>query len=113
MADDLLAFLNARLDEDERIARAVTPDDWGVGDESSHYEWEDLPDAAFAHAKRHDPARVLREVEAGRQLLSDYEEARTSEAEAAAVITEILFMQIINRVRVYGDHPDCRQEWRP
>ena len=60
-----IAFVTARLDEDERVARAVTPDDWGDGDESSRYEWEDLPDAAFTHAKRHDPARVLpREVAA-------------------------------------------------
>lgn len=68
---DLIAFLGARLDEDERIARAVTADDWGDADTQARYEWEDLPDAAFAHAKQHNPARVLREVEAKRAIVGE------------------------------------------
>jgi hypothetical protein len=65
------------------------------------------------HIARYDPARVLREVAAGRQLLSGYEEARTSDAETAPVIAETLLMQIINRCGVYSDHPDYLAAWRP
>jgi uncharacterized protein DUF6221 len=65
------------------------------------------------HIARHDPARVLREVAAGRQLLSDYEEARTSNAETVLVIAEILLMQIINRCGVYDSHPDYLPKWGP
>jgi hypothetical protein len=54
--DDLIAFLQARLDEDERSAHAWLP----FGN----------PDAAARdHIARHDPGRVLAEVAAKRAIL--------------------------------------------
>ena len=91
---DLVAFLRARLDEDEAAARAAA----SVAGPGWHSEvaWgEDIPqmvvrgdgDAWLAATgtaddeelgpfiARHDPARVLREVAAKRAILGDYEEA--------------------------------------
>ncbi|MGW4749028.1 DUF6221 family protein [Streptomyces sp. NPDC004290] len=73
---DLIAFLRARLDGDERVARAahrpggpavgardVAPGRDGVGT-------GDVPASAEAdHIARHDPARVLAEVYVKRQLI--------------------------------------------
>ncbi|MFJ8929200.1 DUF6221 family protein [Streptomyces sp. NPDC102364] len=96
MADDLVQWLGAQLDEDERIARAVrVPHDWhqGPGDDPewtdsemvcmwppefhTPYErdkhWRGLtvegPELA-AHIAEHDPARVLREIDTKRQLIA-------------------------------------------
>jgi hypothetical protein len=81
VTDDLVAFLRARLDEDEQAARETL---WeGSGNKP---DWE-LPssatvdvggdefyagDATIArHIARHDPARGLREVEAKRRIICD------------------------------------------
>jgi hypothetical protein len=85
--DDLVAFLRARLDEDEAAAAAAQQEttgcwtaretDWGGGSVV-----EDgggaliLPTAAndvhYPHVARHDPARVLAEVEAKRKIVDAY-----------------------------------------
>ena len=129
--DDLIAFLNARLDEDEARAQAAAGE-WD--DESARYEWEDLPDATFAHARWHDPARVLREVEAKRAILtlhalqvtkreqyaySSYtgepipdeydgqcEDCGWFDPEQGACLT------LRHLASVYGDHPDYREDWQ-
>lgn len=87
--DDLVRWLDKQLDEDERLARAATRGPWvqsGIGD----YGWtvdfgrpgsgvetadtdQGLADADFIAA--HNPARVLREIDAQRATISDYEEA--------------------------------------
>jgi hypothetical protein len=86
--DDLITFLRAQLDEDERIARAATLGPWvqsGIGD----YGWtvdfgcpgagvetadteQGLADASFIAA--HNPARVLRDIDAKRRTLVRCEE---------------------------------------
>lgn len=85
---ELVDWLRAQLDEDERIARAATPGPWSVNDES-YAEWviaangtevvaggrwggeasvfESTEDAL--HIAAHDPARVLRETDAKRLLM--------------------------------------------
>lgn len=90
MTDDLITFLRARLDDDERIAKAATTGPWSVNDESfaesiratdgtevvAGGRWggeapvfESTEDAL--HIAAHDPARTLLEIEAKRQLLAD------------------------------------------
>ena len=69
LVNDLIAFLNAQLDKDKGLATAAL-EEWD--DESARYEWEDLPDAAFMHARWHGPARVLREVAAKRAILAEH-----------------------------------------
>jgi hypothetical protein len=86
--DELIAFVRQQLDEDERVALAVTEmarfDEWdavgsAVDDEIGRSNWEVVgiarpPTAPAAkaisqHIARWDPARVLAEVEAKRAML--------------------------------------------
>jgi hypothetical protein len=103
VSTDLIAFLNARLDEDEAAAKAVRqPRNWHQGDESdpwaswdrdmiymwppefhtpieSDKHWRGLQaddDHLAAHIARHDPARVLREVTAKRAIVTRYAAVR-------------------------------------
>ena len=125
VSTDLIAFLNARLDEDEAAAKAVRqPRNWHQGDESdpwaswdrdmiymwppefhtpieSDKHWRGLQaddDHLAAHIARHDPARVLREVAAKRAILDavGYDDREDVAGHLAAV---------------WSDHPDYRQEW--
>jgi hypothetical protein len=88
--DDLVTWLRAQLDEDERVARAAhvsRPGPWAVRSDSTGVieiysvvreeqrggDSNVFPDAwhpeASEHAARWNPARVLAEVEAKRRLL--------------------------------------------
>ena len=85
--DDLISFLRTQLDEDERVAREAADGDsgrWFFGEKWNVYRAEDIGDDAgevnelvvygnvkpqSEHIARHDPARVLREVEAKRRIL--------------------------------------------
>lgn len=77
----LVAFVTARLDEDEREAAACGPGDWYTADAFA-YALADLGaplgepaepsadlDADGRHAARHSPARTLCDVAAQRRLL--------------------------------------------
>lgn len=65
--DDLIAFLNTRLDEDERLAKAIPVMDWNQQD------WAELDGAIDQHVQNHDPARVLADVAAKRQIIEEHE----------------------------------------
>jgi hypothetical protein len=87
--NDLVRWLGEQLDEDERIARAASGEEWGAVVPSQPYVIFDV--AALkanktletvgrvaaveraedrAHIAVHDPARVLREIEAKRKLIA-------------------------------------------
>lgn len=118
---ELVQWLRAQLDEDERIARAVTTEGvWRVG--RSHggasVEGEGWTVAGAdaldgAHIAAHDPARVLREIEAKRDLLRfaegihDHHETFTTGVAARLEATLRLF------AAAYADRPGYREEWRP
>jgi len=92
--DDLIAFVTARLDEDEAAAQAATPGPWRAVTSAELEEMrqrdDDAPEDARPwtrpvmsedesrsdgdriHIARHDPARVLREVAAKRRRLERY-----------------------------------------
>lgn len=93
--EDVLARLTAGLDRDEAIARAACPGPWSVDDENYVETMYDKDKTAIisggrwggeapvfdcnddaAHILRHDPARVLRQVEAIRLVIADYHDAR-------------------------------------
>jgi len=105
MMDDLVQWLHAQLDIDAAKARAATPGPWVWTAEADVWdqcgptlirEGTDAPDAELvevaagwghdawgmnvssadqAHIAEWDPARVLREIEAKRQLLTQYDHA--------------------------------------
>jgi Family of unknown function (DUF6221) len=81
---DLVAFLRARLDEDEAVALAIHD----VSCDVLLYE-EGMPDCNCGY-----PARVLREVEAKRAIMDAYE----------AVLAECATMLGDRRPRTYGEH---------
>lgn len=133
---DLAAFYAARLDEDEATAkdageesgpvwRRGTEDDMGivvtddVGEIVVYDEGRPGEDEA-EHIARHDPARVLREVEAGRELILLYKEAWAAIGRgpvpimaAAVVRRDTLHRVLVAAVAVYGDHPDYEPAWAP
>ena len=130
--NDLVQFLRTRLDEDEQAAR-TWPDhqhNWeacgprhlsyasGSGESVTAVNvggdgtlgWERIyvkrdPGELAAHIARHDPARVLREVDAKRQLLDGH----TPDYHWCPMGDSVLKMLALP----YADHPDYRDDWRP
>jgi hypothetical protein len=137
MSDDLIEFLRAMLDEDERAARAATSGSWRH-DPDKHWHkpgtaWFEeavfagsAGDAAIcvagtgetddpqsmadaAHIARHDPAQVLAEVAAKREIMElgiccacAVEKQPCDHRDATLRLLTL----------PYAWHPDYREEWR-
>ena len=119
MADDLIAFLNARLDETERLALAASPWPYDSVDSAST-----IPGASplfvWAHVTTHDPDRALREVAFKRKIVEWHNAQCTcawvtadgddlddlDEPDFAPACPTLCFLAAI-----YSGHPDYRQEW--
>jgi hypothetical protein len=140
VTDELVAWLRARLDEDEQAARAARDDVSHAADPRGEWRWRGTHDALYArhievavgphgplgeglaeHIARWDPVRVLAEVAAKRRTIDDYTEARTSsqtEPNPAAqheweVIARVLELQVRRFASVYAGRPGWRSEWAP
>jgi Family of unknown function (DUF6221) len=109
--DDLIAFLNARLDEDEAAAMAATGTAWA---------WEATGDkdnsGAVGHVEDED-GRPLREVVAKRAILAHHAPihpigqwigCQQCDGEQAQ---EWPCPDVLAVAAVYSDHPDYRPEW--
>lgn len=136
--DDLTAFISARLDEDEHIARMAAEDasagaNWhvdatyrlsghaGVCGENGEvivYDEGSPTQMEAEHIARHDPARTLREVAARRRTLERHEECGTGVGycddggkgwEKAGFF---LCNDKMDLASIWSDHPDYRDEWR-
>ncbi|QDY81023.1 DUF6221 family protein [Streptomyces qinzhouensis] len=77
MRTRLTAFLLARLDEDADLARRCDGGDgcgeWAAQGETVDFcqsELSGFPPVIARHVARHDPARTLRETEAGYRILT-------------------------------------------
>jgi len=136
---DLIAFWEARLDEDEAAAKAATAGPWEFeGDDPADDELYSVHDGivdlvgvtvAFTrdrnvangqHMARHDPDRTIREVEAGRALIERYKRAcavRESVVSFTAGQDDGYRQACEDAIRdlaaIHGDHPDYQQEWKP
>lgn len=126
--DDLTAFLHARLNEDEQAARAAEADiaSWGGTWEAfTDTLWKRTvieADAICDHIARHDPARVLAEVNAKRRIIDEHPIltawkvcTRCSDFYDTAPISRIYGPCPTLRLLAlpHAGHPDYRQEWRP
>lgn len=148
--DDLTTFINARLDEDEQTARRgaevcgchPAAPVWAFGDETTDgrilvvddphpsikrklgRRWNGSYEGLFAaeHIARHDPARVLRQVAAGRGLLRELASAEfTLRPAGRGTPPHDIMTGAVNSLRnavrhlasTWSDHPDYRDEWRP
>lgn len=127
--NDLVEFLRARLDDDEAIAirtvdinvradmkRGKTtaprwlpePETSGVWDERDvkrvHHTWV----AEREHIVRHDPARVLAEVDAKRRIIAWVEEQQVPNS----TIGDDFIFPLYALADVYDQHPDYDESWR-
>lgn len=157
--DDLVQWLGEQLDEDERIARAASwcdeaaswrtePSPFGARHAGQRWYVEDAMDdgvishvdpaasddeGVARHIARHDPARVLREIDAKRRLVEDLLSDPHVEVDdpfySCAVVARADVKRfggvcdcgrddrLLQRLRLlalpYADRPGFREEWRP
>ncbi|MFF0512456.1 DUF6221 family protein [Streptomyces sp. NPDC004250] len=151
--DDLVVWLRAQLDEDERVATAATAGPWRAHDthlgqyghtatvlsgegnatdlrawlpSHSHEPWDETRNVwnDAAHIARHDPARVLREIDAKRQIMRKaFEHAATIDGEwgcchdAEAIEAGRCDEQHPDHLPLlalpYADRPGYQESWRP
>ena len=137
MTDDLATWLRAQLDDDERLAKTAggehphwTTTDEGdvtqVGTGGSGYlangPWGSSLFEVGEHIARHDPARVLAEVDAKRRILDEHT-CRCPDPDcqdcgacsgphhadpAPAPCTTLRLLAL-----PYAGQPGYRDEWRP
>ncbi|MFF9561118.1 DUF6221 family protein [Streptomyces albus] len=107
----IVEFLEARLTEDEAIARATYFDDVnGFG-----YAWPnakgEVRSNELVHSRRHDPARVLREVAAKRAIMAEHGIDQDPCDAHDAMYESAPCDVILNLAAIYLDHPDDQAEW--
>lgn len=120
--DDLARWLGTQLDEDEQAARACSGMEWREHPKN----WVSAPpsnriavvvhDGDRGHIVRHDPARVLREINAKRQMLDRYEELRAASKEEGLIgdVTEEYQNFLLRLLALpYADRSGYREEWAP
>ncbi|MBJ6623516.1 DUF6221 family protein [Streptomyces sp. DHE17-7] len=140
--DDLVQWLRAQLDEDERTARAAGGAAWEELPVSGWVHTSPLPSSEWqppgydhhvasaplaedrAHIVAHDPARVLREIDAKRLIMECHEP--WTEVRGDTICGRCGREHIDGRpgghfpcqtMRLlalpYADRPGYRDEWRP
>jgi uncharacterized protein DUF6221 len=125
LSTELIKWIREQLDEDERIAGGCSGTDWWEHPKN----WVSAPplnrvalvvhDGDRAHILRHDPTRVLRDIETDRKLISDYADAH--EAVDAADHPDMydvgraqgLEEALRYRALRFDARPGYREEWRP
>jgi hypothetical protein len=140
--DNLVQFLHARYDEDEQAAHAAKGGPWHTdgGSVYATHPTDEVVDYTESgeHIARHDPARVLAEVDAKRRRLARHTpERRRLALDDADGTTSMAFLictsctpnrvirreeqdivvwpcpDLLDDAAVHADHPDYRDEWRP
>lgn len=112
MSADLVAFLRARLAEEQAEAEKLADtDDWWMPD-SWVIRWEETGTYDSYAYLRIAKKRVLAEVAAKRQIIDLYEIADTSfelDRDAWHVMRNV----VRQLATPYADHPDYDEGWRP
>jgi hypothetical protein len=123
--DELVRWFGEQLDEDERIARGADSSVWPSRevqielDDPVHHAWRgtQLSPTMAKHIVRHGPVRVLREIEADRELLRQYAEVAANDVddvEYAHGWANALGLAVRLRATAYRDRPGYRaEEWAP
>lgn len=142
MMTELVDFYATRLDEEEQIAKAATAGPWSIGEPLPYGD----PDGGLSvvsgddevagsghsgggvwaqvdadHILRHDPARVLRDVEVGRRILGLYtasrerdEWMRQATGEAPTALATAAYGEALKALALsHADHEDYQEAWRP
>jgi hypothetical protein len=112
--DGIVAFIRARLDEDEDAARAAGGQAWTWdGGLYATHPTDEVVDYVYGdngpHIARHHPAHVLAEVEALRRVVDECEEV--------ASMTQAGFIFALRVVRllaaIWRSHPSYDPAWAP
>lgn len=138
MTSSIIDFIEACLDKDERDALAAGGKEWRqydprhehgrieeVGGDVVTYDEGSPTEGQAAHIARHDPARVLREVEAKRAIIAEHsifvaenEDPRKPRHEVGCERCGYLgndptsgCKTLRSLAATYSDHPDYRKEW--
>ncbi len=128
--EEIAAFYAARLDEEEAAANGMVAAFEGVADwvisENGEFDYtvtagqlatEAVADMwredAAAWIVRHDPARTLRKVRAGRKLILRYQVAMGVREEDFDPTVTALVGQMRDEVTVWDGHPDYKELWKP
>lgn len=127
MSDDVVEFLRARLNEVAELAYQCDGDDcgqWTADGDTVDFCQMDLsgfhPTIA-QHVALHDPARVLRDVEAKRRVLArhvlspainDPELPWDNRDDCQYDGEDWPCPDLLDLALSYADHPDHREQWR-
>ncbi|WP_422744313.1 DUF6221 family protein [Micromonospora sp. WMMD754] len=102
--DDLVTWMRQQLDDDERAARAWLP----LGNPAA---------ADREHIARHDPARVLAEVDAKRRVIDVLRGFEPNDEWSTQPDMGLRQNNAAGALRAlalpYADRPGYRDEWRP
>jgi len=131
--DDLVQFLRARLDEDEALAREAPAGPWHIGnavDPTQPCSVHMFPSVRLVadglnwlvaeHIARHDPARVLREIDAKRKIAEQHRPVGYGDVCLSYCHTRTpsqpqtwpcLTLRLL--ALPFTDRPGYREEWRP
>jgi hypothetical protein len=102
--DDLVTWLRAQLDDDERVARQMMAEPGGFYIEAETADVNIM--TVGAHVYRWTPKRVLAEVDAKRRILDEIIELHEREGRYTEGFLAALALP-------YADRPGYLQEWRP
>lgn len=112
---ELIEFLNARLDDAEREAKAAQD---VRGDYHAWHHVIDLLDKGMdereaLHIVTHSPARTLEQVAATRAIVRAADQLRGGLEGRPDMGTLELWTVVLKLLAsVYSDHPDYRDDWR-
>jgi len=130
--DDLVQWLGEQLDIDTARATAAAEEDgpdWHYdghavitrreGDLVAVGSQDYMDPERGAYIAEHDPARVLREIDADRKLLALFIEVGAREVDLDDAVeyahgwVNALGMAVRLRASAFSDRPGFREEWRP
>ena len=103
-SEQLAAFLAARLDEDEALARAASPGPW-----DSRGDLLLLNVSDTAHVVRHEPERVLRDIQGKRAIVRLYAKQVARASRSLGHLDTVCR----NLAWAYAAHADFQQQWMP
>lgn len=125
---DLIAWLRAQLDEDERVAQAVEdrsepwPGQWQNDDGYAlrtrngwvlaHNQGKPYAPGLVDHIARHDPARALAEVDAKRKILDLHKPVAITGNVCCADANRYPCHTVRLLAQPYAGRPGWREEWR-
>jgi hypothetical protein len=118
---DLVTFLRERLADDQRIAnrtRQASPEwrnfdmDGELRDSANAGTVAYIPHANDrTHIARHDPARVLAEVDAKRRIIDECSEVTVRDDWQYTDAPELAELTLLMLALPYREHPDYQPGW--